>query len=89
MSEDEHHCVILRLLDLLEVSQRVARMKSCRAFLYLVQGVFSEVSCLYESDSDADETTNLHMSWSRKNAFLLYKYNVFSVFVELLNLEIE
>ncbi|KAG1663657.1 Striatin-interacting protein 1 [Nymphon striatum] len=89
MTDEQHHSVILRLSDLVEVSQRTIRMKACRACLYLVQGVFNELTLIAENINDDDELVKLQKFWSRKNVFNFYAHNMFTIFVELLNLEID
>lgn len=78
MSEAQQHRVVLRLLDQVEMSQRLVRLKALRATLYLLQGVFGEC----ESEEEQQQ-------WERANAFLLYSHGVYSVFVEILNMEME
>ncbi|PIO39398.1 hypothetical protein AB205_0160740 [Aquarana catesbeiana] len=65
------------LLDELEVVSREKRLSAARAILYLAQGVF--VECKNETDV---------LQWSRYNCFLLYQMGTFTVFLELLNMEI-
>ncbi|XP_026666495.1 striatin-interacting protein 1 homolog [Ceratina calcarata] len=77
ISETQQKSAIYKLLDQLEVSNKLLRMKAARCFLYLAQGCWAEV----QSDVEQQE-------WTRKNVMLLYEAGVFSAFVELLNIEI-
>lgn len=70
--------IILRLLDVIEVSQRNTRMHAVRAILYLLQGIFGECMTLDQQPRIA-----------RENVFFLYKAGVFHTFVQLLNMEVE
>lgn len=70
--------VIMKLLDQLEVSNKLLRMRSARCILYLVQG------CWAEMQSDTEQA-----QWARANSMLLYQLGAFSAFTELLNIEIE
>ncbi|XP_023209422.1 striatin-interacting protein 1-like [Centruroides sculpturatus] len=70
--------IILRLLDVIEVSQRNTRMHAVRAILYLLQGAFGECMTLDQQPRIA-----------RENVFFLYKAGVFHTFVQLLNMEVE
>lgn len=74
----EKRSVIMKLLDQLEISCKVLRMKAARCLLYLAQGCWAEVQ------SDAEQ-----MQWSKMNVKILYACGIFPAFVELLNIEIE
>ena len=78
LSTEQRKCVIYKLLNQLEVSNKQLRMKAARCILYLVQGCWAEV----QSDIEQQD-------WTRTNVMLLYEAGVFSAFVELLNIEIE
>ncbi|XP_074644294.1 striatin-interacting protein 1 homolog isoform X2 [Tubulanus polymorphus] len=69
---------IMRLQDLFEQSDRDKRMKTVRAALYLVQGIFGE--CETEEDQ---------FRWTSYNVILLYECGTLMSFVELLNMEME
>lgn len=77
-SEDQRKSIVMKLLDMLEISNKNLRMKAARCILYLAQG------CWAELQSDAEQ-----LEWTRKNCMLLYECGVFCAFVELLNIEIE
>lgn len=70
--------VIMKLLDQLEVSSKLLRMRAARCILYIAQG------CWAEMQSDAEQ-----QQWARKNGLLLYQLGVFNAFIDLLNIEIE
>uniref|UniRef100_A0A8D8SPD5 Striatin-interacting protein 1 n=1 Tax=Cacopsylla melanoneura TaxID=428564 RepID=A0A8D8SPD5_9HEMI len=74
----DKNSVIAKLLDQLEVSNRVIRMRSARCFLYLAQG------CWGECQSDDEQYDS-----AVKNCIMLYKFGVFHAFIDLLNLEID
>ncbi|KAI1883461.1 hypothetical protein AGOR_G00231680 [Albula goreensis] len=74
----EQKAYVMRLLDMLEVTNREKRLKVARAILYLAQGVFDEC------DTEVDV---LH--WSRHNVFLLYDMGTFTALLELLSMEID
>lgn len=78
LNDSEQKCIIMNLMDQLDVSKKSTRMKSARCILYIAQGCWAEVQ------SDQEQST-----WARKNVMILYKLGVFRAFVELLNLEIE
>lgn len=78
LNDEQRKCIILNLMDKLEVSKKVTRLKACRSILYLVQGCWAEV----QSDQE-------QQYWARENVKLLYTLGVFQAVVELLNLEIE
>lgn len=78
LSNEERESVVMKLLDQLDFSQKILRMKAARTVLYLAQGCFAEV----QSDQE-------QQFWTRENVKLLYKLGLFSTFVELLNYEIE
>lgn len=78
LTQEQRKCIVYKLLNDLEVSNKQSRMKSARCVLYLAQGCWAEVQ------SDREQ-----MDWARKNVMLLYEAGVFSAFVELLNIEIE
>lgn len=77
-NQSEHHSIILKLMDQLEVTDVCLRMKAARTLLYLAQGCWVEV----QSDEEQQKLT-------RYNVMMLYRLGVFQAFVELLNLEIE
>lgn len=70
--------VIMKLLDQLEVSNKVVRMRGARCILYIAQG------CWFEMISDTEQH-----QWTRANSILLYDLGVFGAFSDLLNIEIE
>lgn len=78
LNDEQRKCIVLNLMDKLEVSKKVTRLKACRSILYLVQGCWAEV----QSDQE-------QQYWARENVKLLYTLGVFQGVVELLNLEIE
>lgn len=78
LNDEQRRSIILKLIDQLELSKKVNRMKACRCLLYLLQGCWAEV----QSDQE-------QQSFTRQNVMLLYNLGVFSAMVELLNLEIE
>ncbi|EEC07125.1 conserved hypothetical protein [Ixodes scapularis] len=78
LSEAARQEVALRLMDGVEVSGRVARMRAVRAVLYLAQGAPGECASLEEQPQRA-----------RENVFLLYRSGFFHLFLQLLNMEIE
>lgn len=78
LSDDQRKNIVLKLIDQLELSKKVSRMKACRCILYLLQGCWAEVQ------SDQEQQT-----WTRQNVMLMYELGIFSAIVELLNLEIE
>lgn len=78
LSMAEHQAHALRLLDGLEVTCRVKRLKVTRALLYMAQGTFAECSSEVELEY-----------WKRYNVFLLLEVGTFSALVELLNMEID
>ncbi|GLH03611.1 Striatin-interacting protein 1 [Gryllus bimaculatus] len=77
-SEEQRKSIVMKLLDMLEISNKTLRMKAARCILYLAQG------CWAELQSDAEQ-----LEWTRKNCMLLYECGVFCAFIELLNIEIE
>ncbi|KAI5607637.1 striatin-interacting protein 1-like isoform X1, partial [Silurus asotus] len=78
LSVSEHRAHALRLLDGLDVTCRVKRLKVARAVLYMAQGTFAECS------SEAEL-----QYWVRYNVFLLLEVGTFSALVELLSMEID
>ena len=78
LSIQQRKSVVMKLLDLLEVSNKQLRMRAARCILYMVQGCWTEV----QSDTEQQE-------WARENCMLLCDLGVFNAFVELLNIEIE
>ncbi|KAI5093843.1 striatin-interacting protein 1-like isoform X1 [Silurus meridionalis] len=78
LSVSEHRAHALRLLDGLDVTCRVKRLKVARAVLYMAQGTFAECS------SEAEL-----QYWVRYNVFLLLEAGTFSALVELLSMEID
>lgn len=81
LTQVEKQSVVAKLLDQLEVSNKVVRMRSARCFLYLAQGCWGEC---YSEDSDDEQYDT-----AVKNCIMLYKCGVFHAFIDLLNLEID
>uniref|UniRef100_A0A1B6KHM4 Far11/STRP C-terminal domain-containing protein n=1 Tax=Graphocephala atropunctata TaxID=36148 RepID=A0A1B6KHM4_9HEMI len=75
---EQKKSIIAKLLDQLEVSNKILRMKAARCFLYLVQGCWAEM----QSDKEQQACT-------KDNVYLVYECGVFHAFVELLNIEID
>ncbi|VVC36533.1 Hypothetical protein CINCED_3A007437 [Cinara cedri] len=78
LSMDNKNIVLSKLLDLLEVSDSSKRMNAARCVLYLLQGSWAECQ------SDRDQQMN-----SKENVLFLYKFGVYNIFVNLLNMEID
>lgn len=78
LSFEKRKSVVMKLLDQLEVSNKLLRMRSARCLLYIAQG------CWVEMQSDTEQ-----QQWARTNSILLYQLGVFSAFCDLLNIEIE
>ncbi|KAL5245111.1 hypothetical protein ACI65C_012521 [Semiaphis heraclei] len=78
LSIENKNIVAFRLLDSLEVSDKTKRMNAARCVLYLLQG------CWAECQSDKDQQTN-----AKENILFLYKFDIYNIFVNLLNMEIE
>ncbi|XP_059613606.1 striatin-interacting protein 1 homolog isoform X1 [Phlebotomus argentipes] len=78
LSEEQKKSIVLKLMDQLDLSTKSVRMKAARCILYLAQGCWAEV----QSDSEQQQL-------ARVNVMLLYEQGIFSMFVELLSLEIE
>ncbi|KAM9444178.1 striatin-interacting protein 1 homolog isoform 1-T1 [Clarias gariepinus] len=78
LSVSEHRAHALRLLDGLDVTCRVKRLKVARAVLYMAQGTFADCSSEVELQY-----------WVKYNVFLLLEAGTFSALVELLSLEID
>ena len=78
MSPQQRTRVIERLSEGIEMSDRNRRMRSIRAVLYLIQGNFAE--CL---------TIEEQPKYSRQNVFVLYEFGIFTIFVQLIHMEIE
>ncbi|KAL5238108.1 hypothetical protein ACI65C_005518 [Semiaphis heraclei] len=78
LSIENKNIVASRLLDSLEVSDKTKRMNAARCVLYLLQG------CWAECQSDKDQQTN-----AKENILFLYKFDIYNIFVNLLNMEIE
>ncbi len=78
LTDATRRSVVLKLLDQLELSDQVARMKAARCILYLAQGCFAEVQ------SDHEQQV-----WTRTNVMMMYQLGVFSAVIELLSLEME
>lgn len=78
LSDEKRRCVIVKLLDQLEVSDKTLRMQAARCILYLAQGCWAEV----QSDKE-------QMLKTRENVVLLYNLGAFHAFIDLLNLEID
>lgn len=81
LTQVEKQSVVAKLLDQLEVSNKVVRMRSARCFLYLAQGCWGECYSEYSDDEQYDTAV--------KNCIMLYKCGVFHAFIDLLNLEID
>lgn len=75
---DQQKGIIMKLIDQLEVSDRVFRMQAARCILYLAQGCWAEIQ------SDEEQIQN-----TRENIIVLYNLGVFSSFIDLLNMEID
>lgn len=78
LTDQQRKDVVFKLLDQLDMSTKLVRMKAARCVLYLAQGCFAEVQ------SDREQQL-----WTRNNVKLLYEMGLFTVFVEMLNYEIE
>ena len=78
MSEQQKNRVVERLAEGIEMCDRVRRMRAIRAVLYLVQGNFAECLTLEEQPK-----------YCRQNVFLLFESGIFSLFVQLIHMEIE
>ncbi|GAB0091706.1 striatin-interacting protein 1 homolog [Sergentomyia squamirostris] len=78
LSDDQRRSIMLKLMDQLDMSTKTVRMQAARCILYLAQGCWAEV----QSDNEQHQM-------ARSNVMLLYEFGVFSMFVELLSLEIE
>lgn len=78
LTDQQRKDVVFKLLDQLDMSTKTVRMKAARCVLYLAQGCFAEVQSDHEQQL-----------WTRNNVRLLYEMGLFTVFVELLNFEIE
>lgn len=78
LTQAQQKSLILKWLDLLEVSKSESRMKAARCFLYLAQGCWAE----QQSDEEQQQAT-------RYNVMLLNECGVFFAFVDLLNINIE
>lgn len=72
LSDCEKRGVIITLLDEMDALDKNIRLKAARCFLYLLQG------CWAECQSDVEQH-----SCTKENVVLLYKYGVFSSFMEL------
>lgn len=68
--------VIYTLLDQMDALDKNVRLKCCRCFLYLLQG------CWAECQSDTEQQIS-----AKENVILLYRYGVFSAFLELFFIE--
>lgn len=78
LTRDEQKSLILKWLDLLEMSKSESRMRAARCFLYLAQG------CWAEQQSDEEQQQAM-----RNNVMLLNECGVFYAFVDLLNINTE
>ncbi|KAK3928999.1 Striatin-interacting protein 1-like protein [Frankliniella fusca] len=78
LDKDKQKSLILKWLDLLEMSKSESRMRAARCFLYLAQGCWAE----QQSDEEQQRAT-------RYNVMLLNECGVFFAFVDLLNINIE
>ncbi|KAK9685679.1 N1221-like protein, partial [Popillia japonica] len=78
LSVSQRKSVVMKLLDQLEISSKLLRMRAARCILYICQGCWAEV----QSDTEQQQ-------WAQMNCMLLYDLGVFSAFMDLLNIEIE
>ncbi|XP_022915364.2 striatin-interacting protein 1 [Onthophagus taurus] len=78
LAAENQKSVVMKLLDQLEISNKVLRMRAARCILYICQG------CWVEVQSDAEQ-----QEWAHRNSLLLYELGVFTAFTDLLNIEIE
>lgn len=78
LDREKQKSLILKWLDLLEMSKSESRMRAARCFLYLSQGCWAE----QQSDEEQQQAT-------RDNVMLLNECGVFFAFVDLLNINIE
>ncbi|XP_055707627.1 striatin-interacting protein 1 homolog isoform X2 [Phlebotomus papatasi] len=78
LSQTQKKSIVLKLMDQLDLSTKSVRMKAARCILYLAQGCWAEV----QSDNEQQQV-------ARDNVMLLYELGIFTMFVELLSLEIE
>lgn len=76
LAVDQRKSVVMKLLDQLEVSNKMLRMRAARCILYIAQGCWAEV----QSDAEQQE-------WTRSNVMVLYQLGVFTAFTDLLNIE--
>lgn len=72
LSDTEKQDVIIMLLDQMDALDKNIRLRSARCFLYLLQG------CWAECQSDIEQH-----HFTKENVILLYKYGVFTSFMEL------
>lgn len=72
LSDNEKRGVIIMLLDQMDAFDKNIRLKAARCFLYLLQG------CWAECQSDVEQH-----HFTKDNVILLYKYGVFTSFMEL------
>lgn len=78
LSTESQKSIVMKLLDQLEISNKVLRMRAARCVLYICQGCWAEV----QSDTEQQD-------WAHRNSLLLFELGVFSAFTDLLNIEIE
>lgn len=78
LTKIQQRSAIMRLLDRLECTNKVQRMKAARCILYIAQG------CWAEMQSDAEQ-----QHWTRVNVMLLYQMGTFSAIVDVLNYVID
>lgn len=78
MSKQQRLRAIQKLAEGIEVSTKSVRNKAVRSILYLLQGNFGE--CL---------TIDEQPKMARQNVFDLYEAGIFSIFVQLLHMEID
>lgn len=76
LNNNEKSDVIYTLLDQMDALDKNVRLKCCRCFLYLLQG------CWAECQSDTEQQIS-----AKENVILLYRYGVFSAFLELFFIE--
>lgn len=78
MNDEQRNCIIDKLANTIELSDRLERTKSVRSTLYLLQGLFGE--CLQIDNQ---------MLWTNQIVITLYKKEFFQMFVQLLLMEID
>ncbi|CAG9839478.1 unnamed protein product [Diabrotica balteata] len=78
LNYSKRRSVVLKILDQLELSDKVKRMKGARCILYIAQGSWLGI----QSDTD-------QIKYAKENCILLYQLGTFNAFVDLLNLEVD